>query len=413
MSLLIERGDRMKYHFDEIIDRKNARYSYSMKHSESPMIADMIGVNKFSDETIPLFTADMDFKTAQPIIDALKGVADHGVFGYSLIPKEYYDAVISWFKRHHQWQINEDDIVYVDGTIEAMNYAIKSFTDEGDGVIIQRPVYGPFTSSVENAKRIVVNNQLIKDDEGYYTMDFEDLEAKAKDPQNKLLLLCNPHNPVGRVWKPEELKELSRICKENDVIIFADEIHGDLTRKDVVFTPIATVYDDDHVITATAVNKTFNLAGLHCTNLVIPNLQLRNQFVNTFGLTLPSPFTIAAVVAAYNDGEEWLEQLKEYLDHNIDWVLTFLKKKMPQVKVSLPEGTYIIWIDFSAYGLSAQEIHHRIYDKADVLLEGGNIFDPDLGDGFERVCVPSARSVIEEAFNRIYEQFKDLEETAQ
>lgn len=398
----------MKYNFDEIIDRKDGAYSYSMKCSHSPLIANMLDINGFTDRTIPVFTADMDFKCAQPIIDALTGVAQHGIYGYSLFPQEYYDAIISWFERRHNWDIKQEEIVYVDGTVEAMKEVIKIFTDEGDGVIIQRPVYGPFTSSIEQANRVVVNNQMIENEGGYYTMDFADLEEKAKDPKNKLLLLCNPHNPVGRIWTDEELIELARICRENDVLIFADEIHGDLIRKGASFTPIAKLADTDNIITATAVNKTFNLAGLHCTNLVISNEEVRNKFKAGFGLNLPSPFTIAAVIAAYNEGEEWLDQLIDYLDDNIDWVLNFLEKRMPKVKCRRPDGTYIMWMDFREYGLTAEEIHDKIYNKAEVLLEGGLMFDPDTGGGFERICVPSPRSVLEEAFERIAKEFEGI-----
>lgn len=396
----------MKYNFDEIIDRKNAKYSYSMKCGTSPLIANMLNIDGFTDRTIPVFTADMDFKCAQPIIDAVSGVAQHGIYGYSITPPEYFEAVISWFDRRHDWKIKKEEIVYVDGTVEAMKQVIRIFTNEGDGVIIQRPVYGPFTSSIEGAHRVVVNNQMIEHEDGYYTIDFKDLEEKAKDPNNKLLLLCNPHNPVGRIWTDEELIELARICRENDVLIFADEIHGDLIRRGATFTPISKIADPVNIITATAVNKTFNLAGLHCTNLVIQNEQLRTKFKTEFGLLLPSPFTIAAVIAAYNEGEEWLEQLLDYLDDNIDWVLDFLEKRMPKVKCRRPDGTYIMWMDFRDYGLSAEEIHDRIYKKAEVLLEGGLMFDPDLGGGFERICVPSPRSVLEEAFERIALQFE-------
>lgn len=396
----------MKYNFDEIIDRKNAKYSYSMKCGTSPLIANMLNIDGFTDRTIPVFTADMDFKCAQPIIDAVSGVAQHGIYGYSITPPEYFEAVISWFDRRHDWEIKKDEIVYVDGTVEAMKQVIRIFTNEGDGVIIQRPVYGPFTSSIQGAHRVVVNNQMIEHEDGYYTIDFKDLEDKAKDPNNKLLLLCNPHNPVGRIWTDEELIELARICRENDVLIFADEIHGDLIRRGATFTPVSKIADPVNIITATAVNKTFNLAGLHCTNLVIQNEQLRTKFKTEFGLLLPSPFTIAAVIAAYNEGEEWLEQLLDYLDDNIDWVLDFLEKRMPKVKCRRPDGTYIMWMDFRDYGLSAEEIHDRIYKKAEVLLEGGLMFDPDLGGGFERICVPSPRSVLEEAFERIASQFE-------
>ena len=396
----------MKYNFDEIIDRKDGAYSYSMKCSNSPLIAGMLGIDGFTDRTIPVFTADMDFKCAQPIIDAVTGVAQHGIFGYSLIPQEYYDAVISWFKRRHNWDIKQEEIVYVDGTVEAMKQVIHAFTNLGDGVIIQRPVYGPFTSSIEDAGRVVVNNQMVEEADGYYSIDFADLEVKAKDPKNKLLLLCNPHNPVGRIWSDEELIELARICRENDVLIFADEIHGDLIRRGAAFTPIAQLADNVNIITATAVNKTFNLAGLHCTNLVIANEEVRTKFQKSFGMVLPSPFTIAAVIAAYNEGEEWLDQLIDYLDDNIDWVLNFLEERMPKVKCRRPDDTYIMWMDFREYGLSAHEIHDRIYNKAEVLLEGGLMFDPNRGGGFERICIPSSRSVLEEAFERIAFQFE-------
>ena len=274
-------------------------------------------------------------------------------------------------------------------------------------MIIQRPVYGPFTSTILNTNRTLLNNQLINND-GYYTIDFKDLEEKAKRPNAKVLLLCNPHNPVGRVWNEEELVQMARICRENTVIIVADEIHGDLLRLDQTFKPIASLVDNVNIVTCTAVNKTFNLAGLHCTNVVIKDEALRNQFHGALGMVLPTPFTIEAVIAAYTEGDEWLEQLRVYLDENIDWVLNFLAERMPKVKCRRPDATYIMWMDFSAYGLSAEEIHDKIYNKANVLLEGGAMFDPDHGDGFERVCVPARRSLIQEAFERIAREFEGL-----
>jgi cystathionine beta-lyase len=398
----------MNCNFDEIIDRRHEKYSYSMKWSKHPMLRSMLEVDEINDDSIAIFTADMDFKCAPPIINALKGVVEHGIFGYSMFPQEYFEAITGWFKRRHNWDILPEEIVYVDGTVEAMKQIILAFTDPGDGVIIQRPVYGPFTGSIEGTGRKVVNNQMIEGENGYYTMDFEDLAEKCKDPANKLILLCSPHNPVGRIWTDGELIELARICRENNVIIAADEIHGDLIRKGEVFHPLATLADNVNIITATAVNTTFNLAGLHCTNLVIKNPELRATFMKSFGLNLPSPFTIAAVIAAYNEGEEWLEAVKDYLDANIDWVLEFLKEKMPKVKCRRPDGTYIMWMDFRAYGLAPEDIHDRIYKKANVLLEGGAMFDPDLGGGFERVCLPSPRSVIKEAFERIAKEFEDV-----
>ncbi len=399
----------MKYDFDEVIDRRHDPSSYSIKWAKDPKIGKMLGADTINDDTIAIFTADMDFRCAPPIIDALRGVVDHGIFGYSAAPEpDYSDAVIDWFKRRENWEIKPEELIYVNGTVEAMKQIILALTEPGDGVIIQRPVYGPFSSTIEGTGRTIVNNQLISDDEGYYTMDFEDLEQKCKDPDNKLLMLCSPHNPVGRIWTDAELAELARICRENDVIIAADEIHGDLIRRGLEFHPIATLADNVNIITATAANKTFNLAGLHCTNLVIKNPELREKMKKSLGHVGQTPFGIAATMAAYNDGEEWLEELKEYLDGNIDWIMNFLKERMPKVKCRRPEGTYILWMDFRGYGLSAEEIHDRIYNKANVLLEGGTMFDPVEGAGFERVCVPSPRSVIQEAFERIAREFEGL-----
>lgn len=397
----------MQYNFDEVIDRRHAPYSYSLKWATDPMLGRMLGVDEINDDTIAVFTADMDFRCAQPILDALHGLVDHGIFGYSahwFVP-EYYAAIINWFKRRHDWTIQPEEIIYINGTVEAVKQIVLAVTEPGDGVIVQRPVYGPFSSVVEGTGRSVVNNPLIEGEGGYYSMDFADLEEKARDPRTKLLLLCSPHNPVGRIWTVEELCELSRICRENNVIIAADEIHGDLVRRGARFYPLAAVTDPSNVIVCTAVNKTFNLAGLHCTNLVIPNPELRSRFQASMGMVLPSPFSIAALIAAYNEGEEWLEQLLAYLDGNIDWVLSFLAERMPEVKCRRPDGTYIMWMDFRGYGLTPEEIHDRIYNKANVLLEGGHMFDPERGGGFERICVPSPRSVLQEAFARVAAQF--------
>lgn len=397
----------MQYNFDEVIDRRHAPYSYSLKWATDPMLGRMLGVDEINDDTIAVFTADMDFRCAQPILDALHGLVDHGIFGYSahwFVP-EYYAAIINWFKRRHGWTIQPEEIIYINGTVEAVKQIVLAVTEPGDGVIVQRPVYGPFSSVVEGTGRSVVNNPLIEGEGGYYTMDFADLEEKARDPRTKLLLLCSPHNPVGRIWTVEELCELSRICREHDVIIAADEIHGDLVRRGARFYPLAAVTDPSNVIVCTAVNKTFNLASLHCTNLVIPNPELRSRFQASMGMVLPSPFSITALIAAYNEGEEWLEQLLAYLDGNIDWVLSFLAERMPAVKCRRPDGTYIMWMDFRGYGLTPEEIHDRIYNKANVLLEGGHMFDPERGGGFERICVPSPRSVLQEAFARVAAQF--------
>lgn len=398
----------MKYDFDEKVERRG---SFSTKWDCRQLLQEMGVTERFDDSTIPVFTADMDFRCAKPIQDALARVVEHNVYGYTAISPqdtpEYYEAVINWFKRRNNWEIKPEEIVYVNGTVEAVKQAILAFTKEGDGVLINRPIYTPFTSTILGTRRTVVNSQLINSD-GYYTVDFDDFEEKAADENTRLFILCNPHNPTGRTWTPEELIKMAQICEKHHVLIVADEIHGDLIRKDTVFTPLATLIESKNLITCTAVNKTFNLAGLHATNLVIPDPALREQFRTSCGMVLPSPFTVAAVIAAYNEGEEWLNQVKEYLDGNIDFVLEFLKERMPKVVCRRPEGTYIMWMDFRAYGLSAAEIRKKIYTDANVLLESGPMFDPELGEGFERICVPTRRTLLEEVFTRIADQFTGL-----
>jgi cystathionine beta-lyase len=284
--------------------------------------------------------------------------------------------------------------------------AVRAFTNEGDGIIIQRPVDPPFTASINANHRELLNNTLKCDEEGYYHIDFEDFETKAKDPNTKMFILCNPHNPTGSVFTPEELKKLSDICAENDVLIVADEIHGDLIRLNQSFMPIAkAVEKTDHIITFTAINKTFNVAGLHCTNVIISNPELRETFNRVMGFHLPSPFTVSALIAVYNEGEEWLEQLKEYMDGTMEWVVQFLAEKMPKVKVRIPEGTYIMWMDFSGYGLTPEEVHDRIYNKANVILEDGKMFG-DEGLHYQRICIPSPRPLIKEAFERMVKEFE-------
>ena len=393
----------MKYNFDEVIDRRG---TFSLKWDGGKLLTQFGLTSRFDEDTIPVFVADMDFACPQPVIEALHKVVDHRMYGYSahFCEPEYFNALQRWFKTRNDWEINPEEIIYVNGTVEAVRVSIKAFTAEGDGVIIQRPVYGPFTSSILETRRTVVNNQLINH-AGYYTIDFEDFEAKARDPKNKLFILCHPHNPTGRVWTVAELTRLADICRRHGVIIVADEIHGDILRQGQAFHPIATVTDASQIVALTAINKTFNTAGLHCSNAIIKNPELRKQYQAALGFTTPTPFAIAALIAAYNAGSEWLEQVNQYIDGNIDWLLGFLKEKMPMVRCVRPEGTYILWMDFRAYGLTAEEIHERIYTRANVILEGGRLFDPEQGDGFERICVPTRRALLQEAMQRIAAEF--------
>lgn len=399
----------MKYNFDEMINRRG---TYSLKWDGADLIKEFGLTERYDEDTIPLFTADMDLPVPQPLVDALHKTVDHRIFGYTVFPEEYYEAIESWFLKRHDWKVSKKDIVFSPGTVHALNVAVKAFTKPGDGILIQRPVYPPFTGAIEGNERVVVNSALVAGDDLHYTIDFEDFEEKAKDENTKMFILCHPHNPTGRVFTPEELRKMAEICARHDVLIVADEIHGDLIRKDQKFIPMAKAAGNtDNLITLTAINKTFNVAGLHCTNVIIQNEDLRATFATEMGMQLPSPFTVAALIAVYNEGEDWLEQLKEYIDGTMQYVKDFFAKEMPQVKVYIPEGTYVLWLDFSAYGINAEEIHDRIYNKANVLLEDGGMFGEE-GLLYQRICIPSPRPLIQEALERIAKEFKDLPVTS-
>lgn len=395
----------MNYNFDEFVNRRG---TYSLKWDGAEIIKQFGITDRYDEDTIPLFTADMDLPVPQPLIDALHKTVDHRIFGYSVFPDEYYQAIQHWFSKRHDWKIKKEQIVFSPGTVHALNVAVKAFTNPGDGVIIQRPVYPPFTSAVEGNDRKVVNNALIADDNNYYTVDFDDLEEKAKQEDTTMFILCNPHNPTGRVFTEDELVKMADICQRNNVVIVADEIHGDLIRKGQTFLPMAKVVEDSsHIITLTAINKTFNVAGLHCTNAVITDEELRGKFSTEMGFQLSSPFAIAALISVYNDGDEWLEQLQDYIDGTMQFTQEFLAEHMPKVKTYIPEGTYIMWLDFSGYGISAEEIHDRIYNKANVILEDGTMFGEE-GELYQRICTPSPRPLIKEALERIAKEFEDL-----
>ena len=396
----------MKYNFDKIIERKGTN---SLKWEAGDLLKKFGITERFDDDTISLFVADMDFQCPQPVIDALHKRVDQMMFGYSthLTNSNYIEAIQAWFKQRHNWDIDAESVVYSPGTVEALHVLIRSFSKEGDGVIIQGPVYRPFMTSVDENNRKVVSNSLINND-GYYTIDFDDFEQKAKEPNNTMFILCSPHNPVGRVWTKDELIKIAQICLENEVIMISDEIHGDLIRKGQTHYPICTLVNDDRLISCTAINKTFNTAGLHCSNIIINNEKMRKKFIKNLGMKLPTPFAISALIAAYNESEDWLEQVNQYIDDNLKFLVDFLNEKMPKVKCLIPEGTYIAWMDFRAYGLSSEDVHDRIYNKANVVLEDGELFGPE-GNGFQRICVPCPKSILKEAMERIYIEFKDLE----
>lgn len=392
-----------KYNFDQIINRRGTR---STKWDMGDVLIEYRMAERFDEDTISAFTADMDFACPPAVVEGMKRVAEQQIYGYTAAEADgaYNQAVIGWHKRRYGWEIKNDQIVYMNGTLNAINRAIFSFTEEGDGIVIQKPVYSPFEMLINGSKRQIVNNALINED-GYYRMDYEDLEEKLKDPKNTMMILCSPHNPVGRVWTADELQKVCDLCEKYEVLLVADEIHADLVRYNVTMTPVAMIPSGCKKIICTGINKTFNVAGLQCTNVIIEDetmcAKYQKDMIDQIGPVSPTPFAIEAVIQAYDYCEDWLEELKQYLDESMDYVEEFLRTKLPKVRFRKPEGTYIIWMDFSAYG-NNKEVMHRLSKNANLVLDPGAKYG---ADGYVRACIPMPHSRLEEMFRRIYEEF--------
>jgi len=355
--------------------------------------------------TIPMWVADMDFPCADPILKALHRRVERRIFGYSTYrTAEYFRAVCGWYQHRFNWYVNSADIVYSPGVVPALAYLLDILTKPGDGVIIQRPVYAPFSDVIKSRGRSIVNNALINRS-GYYEMDFADLEKKAADPNVKVMLFCSPHNPVGRVWKEGELRRLGQICLRNNLIIISDEIHYDLVRRGTKHIPLVTLFPDrkKRIITATAPSKTFNLAGMHLSNIIIHDAGIRQKWrkyvSGQLRITTPDPLSIVATQAAYYLGEDWLEEVIAYLDANLLFLETFFKKHLPKAKYTPLEGTYLAWIDFGAYGYTREELK-KLFREAKVLVEEGTIFG-DEGAGFVRINVACPLAILKEGLERI------------
>lgn len=393
------------YNFEQIIDRTNTN---SLKYD--------FAVERGKDiDVMPLWVADMDFATLPEITDALEERVQHGIFGYTYPKEEYQKAVINWMKTRHNYNIKPEWLVYTPGVVFAISMALRAVTKEGDAVLIQNPVYYPFANIVLENERKLINNSLVyevKDHRGIYTIDFENFEDLIIKNSVKAFILCSPHNPVGRVWTREELTRIGEICLKHNVIIIADEIHEDFVFGDKKHIPIASLRKEieDITITCTSPSKTFNLAGLQLSNISIANAKIRKLFkkeVGKTGFDEPNIFGLEACQAAYTYGEEWLEELKSYLLENIAFVRDFVDTKMPKVILSVPEGTYLVWLDFNEYGLELRDLEERIQKKAKLWLDEGIIFGKE-GLGFERINIAAPRKMVEEAMNRIYEAFSDL-----
>lgn len=378
----------MKYDFDKTIDR---RATNSYKWDSAP------------EGVLPMWVADMDFRTAPAIIDALQKRVAHGIFGYTRVPDAYYDAVTSWFSRRHGWDIDREWIIYTSGVVPAVSAVIKALTVPGDKVIVQTPVYNCFFSSIRNNGCEIVSNPLRRAADTY-EMDFDALERCAADPRAKVMLLCNPHNPAGRVWTPDELTRLGNICLRNGVTVVADEIHCELVYQGFKYTPFASLSDAflHRSVTCVSPSKAFNIAGLQIANIVAFDNDLRSRIdkaININEVCDVNPFGVAATIAAYNEGEEWLNQLVDYLHGNYEAMAEFCRRELPEFPITRLEGTYLVWMDCSSLGMSSDALEHALLDDTRLWLNAGTMYGAE-GEGYMRWNIACPRSVMLDGLNR-------------
>lgn len=387
----------MKYDFDEIISRRNSNsYKWDAVMGEG---------------VLPMWVADMDFRTAPAVVEVLRKRMDHGIFGYTKVPPVYYDAIINWFTRRHGWQIDRDWIIYTSGVVPALSAIIKALTVPGDRVLVQTPVYNCFFSSIRNNGCEIVANPLVYTN-GTYRIDFDDLARKATDPKVRLLLLCNPHNPVGRVWTRAELMCIGEICLRNDVLVVADEIHCELVYSGHTYIPFASISDDfrNRSVTCTSPSKAFNLAGLQIANIFAADESVRvkiDKAINLNEVCDVNPFGVEALVAAYNDGEEWLEELKCYLSDNYLYMRTFFNKYLPQFPVVKLEGTYLVWVDCSVLNRSSKEIAEILLKAEKLWINEGSMYG-EAGEGFIRINIACPRQILIDGLNRLKRGLKEI-----
>ncbi|MFA5575649.1 MAG: MalY/PatB family protein [Tissierellaceae bacterium] len=389
----------MKYNFDEIVDRR---------HTDSVKWGPMEGDYNV-DDILPVWIADMDFKTSPEIIEALGKRVEHGVFGYNYVEDTVYDAIINWVKDRYNWEIKKEWILFTPGVVAGFNLGIKVFTEKNDQIVIQTPAYPPFYRVIDNNEKDLVSNPLIIKD-GKYAIDFDDLEKKLRTA--KTLMFCSPHNPVGRVWTEEELMKLSKLCEENDVSIISDEIHCDLLFQGHRHINIASLSDymRDNSITLIAPSKTFNIAGLSTSVAIIPNEEIRDKFSQRFAkseLGHSSLFGVVALEAAYNHSRDWLSEVLKYLEANMEFALEYIEKNIRGIKVIKPEGTHLLWLDCRGLGLEAEELFKLMIEEGKVYLNDGSMFGEE-GRGFLRLNIGTARSVIEDALKRIEYAVKQI-----
>lgn len=383
----------MKFNFDKIIDRTN---NFSAKWSE-------MNKNFGTNNLLPMWVADMDFLTAPCVMEALKDRLEQGIFGYTTRPSSYNESIVNWLDNRFSWKINQEWLMFSPAVITSISLLIQNLTQKNDKIMIQEPVYSPFHSIVESNERNLVISPLVKLNDGSYVMDYEDIEAKIKDV--KVFILCNPHNPVGRVWTREELTRLGEICLKHNVLVISDEIHSDIILKNHKHTPFASISKEfsENTITCMAPTKTFNLAGLQSSFLVISNpyyYEVMDKAFSILDIKRNNAFSLVATEAAYNYGEDWLYELIKYIEDNVDFAIDYIKNHIPQLKVKKPEGTYLLWVDFSNLNVDKKDLKNALINKGRIALSDGSSFGIG-GDGYYRINLACPRSMVLEGLKRI------------
>lgn len=390
----------MNFNFDKIIDRTN---NFSAKWSE-------MNKNFGTNDLLPMWVADMDFLTAPCVMEALKDRLEQGIFGYTTRPSSYNESIVNWLDNRFSWKINQEWLMFSPAVITSISLLIQNLTQKNDKIMIQEPVYSPFHSIVESNERNLVISPLVKLDDGSYVMDYEDIEAKIKDV--KVFILCNPHNPVGRVWTREELTRLGEICLKHNVLVISDEIHSDIILKNHKHTPFASISKEfsENTITCMAPTKTFNLAGLQSSFLVISNpyyYEVMDKAFSILDIKRNNAFSLVATEAAYNYGEDWLYELIKYIEDNVDFAIDYIKNHIPQLKVKKPEGTYLLWVDFSNLNVDKKDLKNALINKGRIALSDGSSFGIG-GAGYYRINLACPRSMVLEGLKRIEFAIKSL-----
>lgn len=381
--------------FDKVTERKNTnclKYDFAVKRGMPEGI-------------LPLWVADMDFMTSKKILDAVEERVQHGIFGYTESGEEYFKVVSGWMEKRHGWKVQHDWLIKTPGVVFALAMAVRAYSEAGDAVLIQQPVYYPFTGVIEDNGRKVVSNDLALSEDGKYHIDFEDFERKIAENRIPLFILCSPHNPVGRVWTKEELIRMGEICQKYNVTVVSDEIHEDFVfrdRKHCVFADLKKEFAEMSV-TCTSPGKTFNLAGLQVSNIFIPNPKLRGRFkkqISAAGYSQLNTLGLTACEAAYRYGDEWYEAMMEYIAGNMDFMRDYIRTELPMLRMTEPEGTYLVWVDFRGLGLPEAELEELIVKKANLWLDSGDIFGK-AGAGFQRFNVACPRSILKQALEQL------------